>query len=370
AIVLMIRALTEAESIDPAKGLKEHYCKLILVSTLLWMHGARADWPMERQAMVIGMCSNPNPLPELRERPLPQPLLAWYELAELEAEISDNKIALAELRKRTKGGKGLLPMETLLAARLLQAATRRLDIDGFLEAMRVYPRAIDLGAKSIKDRKPEDVLNMPIGVIKPVEGKQWQEDRVRDPVRSAILLFVLAAVAQGRHDIYDAFRKSCLQAVGLNAIAAATFDLIDNPPYKGDDAIVSVAKIVHQMLGEDIFDAMDAFGATVVIVQLLFNHVLGETVAGPVVRYFNSVWQEIIVERTFSMRNPSATGPLILAAFDKGVTNTATLAHVALASEAAVKAHFSDDLRTLLHSIAEPTRKPVEYVDFSAKPKT
>jgi len=54
--------------------------------------------------------------------------------------------------------------------------------------------------------------------------------------------------------------------------------------------------------------------------------------------------------------------------FDKGVTDTATLAHVALAAEHAVKAYFSDELRSAIHRIAEPVRKPVDYIDFSTKP--
>jgi hypothetical protein len=115
AVSLMLRALEEAELIDPKAGLKEHYTILILTAAILWMRGGAADWPVERQAMVIGMCSNPDPLSEIKERPLPQRLLPWYELAELEADISDRQLALAALRQRTTKG-GLLPMETLLAA--------------------------------------------------------------------------------------------------------------------------------------------------------------------------------------------------------------------------------------------------------------
>ena len=123
ALALMLRALTEAEPIDPKAGLKEHYCVLILMTAILWMRGGARDWPVERQAMVIGMCSNPDPLPELKDRPLPQRLLPWYELAELEAGVSDSQLVLTALRQRTTKG-GLLAMETMLAAGLLRAAVR------------------------------------------------------------------------------------------------------------------------------------------------------------------------------------------------------------------------------------------------------
>jgi hypothetical protein len=371
AIALMVRALKEAEHIDPTAGLKEHYCKLILVAALLWMRGARADWPMERQAMVIGMCSNPDPPPEVQQRPLSQPQLAWYELAELEAETSDSTIALTELRRRTKSGKGLLPLELMLAGHLVEAATRRLDIDGFIDAMRVYPRAVDMAVQFFPQRVPEDILNMPLGMIKPLTVLQWQEPSLRETVRSAVLLFALAALAQGRRDVYDAFRKRCENTIGLSTTAQSLFHLIDDPPEKSSEAIASVAKVVHHMRDRKfLFDAQDLFAAVVVVVQLLSGHVLGEIVAKPVLVYFRLVWEDIMLKRTFSMRHPSATGPLVLAAFGKGATNVASLARVALAAEAAVKDHLSSTLRANLHRIAEPIRKPVDHIDFSVKSKS
>ena len=76
ALALMLRALTEAEAIDPKAGLKEHYCVLILGTAILWMRGNAPNWTVARQAMVIGMCSNPEPLPEFKDRPLPPRLVA------------------------------------------------------------------------------------------------------------------------------------------------------------------------------------------------------------------------------------------------------------------------------------------------------
>lgn len=360
AVALMARALSEAEGINPSNGLKEKYCILILVAAVLWMRGARTDWPAERQAMVIGMCSNPDPVPEIQDRPLPQPLLAWYELAELEADVSDRNLALSELRRRTKGGKGLLPLETMLAAQLLEAATRKLDVNGFLETMRVYPRAVDLTIKSAPDRRPDSILHMPSGVVRPIEGKQWQEPVVIEAVRSATLLFALAAISQNRRDVYDAFRKRCAQTDGMAAASEPIFSLIDNPGDTSRDAIEAVAKVVSHMRDDDfVFNAMDAFGATVVAIQLLASHTLGGTVAKPLLSYFRCIWQEIVTERAFSMRDPVSNGPSILAAFDKGETEIARLANVVLASAYAVRVRLSEDLRATIRGIAERSRRAV-----------
>lgn len=363
ALTLMLRALTEAEPIDPAKGLKEHYCVLILVTAILWMRGGAADWPVERQTMVIGMCSNPDPLAEIRDRPLPQRLLAWYELAELETEVSDHEDCLIALRERTKQG-GLLPMETMLAVSVLQAATRTVNVDRFLKTLHIYPRALEVAIKTIPGRKPEDVLKMPIGSIKPITVMQWREKTISEASVSAVLIFALMTVASGRRDAYDDLFDKVSKQSGLGQVVAPLFTMIAGPAEKRSDAIPAVADIVGQMVDPDfVFDAAEAFAATVHIVQVLAGHVLGETVAGAVLRYFEAEWKDILAKRTFSVRNPSAVGPFILAAFSKGISNMAKLANVVLASESAVRAHLSDELRTTVHRIAEPERKPVTYIE-------
>ncbi|WP_338831867.1 hypothetical protein [Bradyrhizobium sp. 27S5] len=367
AIMLMIRALGEAERIDPSKGLKEHYCVLVLLTAILWMRGARADWPLVRQAMVIGMCSNPDPPPELQARPLPQRQLVWYELAELEADVSNSTVALVELRKRTKNGNGLLPMEVSLAGSVLRAATRGLNIEGFLDAVRNYASAANYVGRLLRDRKPEDILNMPSGVVRPIAGKQWQEIAVQDAVRTATVVFVLSMASQGRRDLYDAFQALCRRTDGMSVVAASLFEFIDSPRTSAGDLVEATTEVVSQMLNPNfVFTATEAFGATVVIVQILAGHTLGEIVAKPVLGYFRILWREIIAERTFSMRNPSATAAFVLAAFDKGTTELAKLANVVLASEHAVRGRLSDELRAIVHRIAEPVREPVDYVNQGA----
>ena len=216
ALALMLRALTEAEPIDPKAGLKEHYCVLILMTAILWMRGGARDWPVERQAMVIGMCSNPDPLPELKDRPLPQRLLPWYELAELEAGVSDSQLVLTALRQRTTKG-GLLAMETMLAAGLLRAAVRTLNVDRFIEALAVYPRAVAVTATRPKPRL-EDILAMPIGLLKRVDATEWSDKSIKEATASAVLIFALTAVCSDRHDIFEDLRRRLLQIEGTRRL--------------------------------------------------------------------------------------------------------------------------------------------------------
>jgi hypothetical protein len=151
-----------------------------------------------------------------------------------------------------------------------------------------------------------------------------------------------------------------LQANGIGPSLAPLFDTISNPSDRRDDLVVVAASVLGLMLQPDfVFDAGEAFMATVYLTQLLNGHVLGETAAGPVLEYFVSVWRDILAKRSFSVRNLAATGPLILAAPSKGGSHKAKLAHLVLASEPAIRGHLSDELRTTIHAITQPKRTPL-----------
>jgi hypothetical protein len=328
------------------------------------MRGGAADWPVERQAMVIGMCSNPDPLPELKDRPLPQRLLSWYELAELEAEAGDGQVVLAALRQRTAKS-GLLTMETMLASRLLQAALRNLNVDRFIDALAIYPRAAVDGIASMK-RRDHDVFAMPTGLLKPIKAKEWGEEAIKEAASSAVLIFMITAACSGRFEIVDDLRRQLSHTNGLSLAIAPLFGTISEPSERRGDLIFITANILGRMLKPGfVFDAADAFMASVHLVQLLSGHVLGETAAGPVFQYFADVWRDILANRTFSVRNPAATAPFILAALSKGATSCAKLANLVLASEAAVRARLSDDLRARIRVVTEPKRTALNSLQAS-----
>jgi tetratricopeptide (TPR) repeat protein len=356
ALTLMLRALNEAEAFDPKAGLKEHYCALILMAAILWMRGAGSDWPLERQAMMIGMCSNPDPPPEIRERPLPQSLLPWYELAELEAESSSGQVVLAALRQRTRKG-GLLPMEQTLAVGVLRAAVRDLNTERFVEGLAIYPRAVVQSTSKPPERQLENVFAMPTGFLKSIAADEWKERSIREATTSAVLAFLLAAVCSGQSEVPVTLREQLRQNEALAASLTPLFDTISEPSENRDDIIIIVASVLGRMLRPDfVFDAAEAFMATVYFVQFLADDPLGEMAAGPVVRYFAHVWRDILTNRTFSVRNPVATGPFILSALSKGINNRARLANIVLASEFAVRAHLSDELRAKVRAMADSKR--------------
>lgn len=262
ALDLMRRALLEADDLDPSAGLKQAFVKRVHLAAILYMRGGAPDFPAARQARVYGMCSAPEPQEWFRTQRQTQPLFVWYQLAELEAEISQSRAVYTELRKRTASG-GLLPLETMLSSQLAEAAVRGLNVDQFLEALHTYPRAVVEGTRNLQALAGGDPFNMPTGNLAPIAPEEWKDAQISELTKDAVLSFLLTAAAKGRADVISELRDKIRAVPGLADMVAQLFRLVDNPSDAKTDIHVIIPSIVGRLLNGEIVVAND--------VLLLFN---------------------------------------------------------------------------------------------------
>jgi hypothetical protein len=357
ALDLMRRALLEADDLDPSAGLKQAYVKRIHLAAVLYMRGAAPDFPAPRQARVYGMCSDPEPQEWFRTQRQAQPLLVWYQLAELEAETSQIRVVHTELRRRTASG-GLLPLETMLTSRLAEAAARDLDVDRFLEALHTYPRAVVEGIRNLQRVAGGDPFNMPAGNLAPIASEEWKDAQLSESTKNAVLSFLLTAAAKGRADVIGELRDKVRAVAGLEDVVAQLFQIVDNPSDAKTDIHVIIASTVSRLLKGDIVDAKDVYHSSIFAIQFLQNSTLAPPAAGALMAYYEQLWPEILDKRTFSMRGPATNGPIILAALAKGDTAMQRMANMILATEAAARPALSDNLRDQIAKIAAKRTKP------------
>lgn len=350
ALDLMHRALLEADDLDPRAGLKQAFVKRIHIAAILYMRGAAPNFPAARQVRVYGMCSQPDPQEWIREQPQAQPTFVWYQLAELEAEISRGQLVLTELRKRTKSG-GLLPLEISLVSRIVNAAVRDLDVFRFMEALKTYPRAVIEGPRDFQ-RQGFDPFNMPMGSLAPVADGEWSDAEIAESTRNAALSFMLTCSAQGRVDVMADFRQKVMAVPGLARVLEDLFHVMDEPSDKRNDIYVIIPSIVGRLLKGEVLDTNDVFMSAIYALQFLERSVLAPPVAAALMTFYEQLWPEILEQRTFSMRGPGTNGPIILAAMRKGRTAMQRMASMVLATEAASKHSLARDLRDRLSKIA------------------
>jgi hypothetical protein len=302
--------------------------------------------------MVIGMCSDPNPKPEIQQRKIPQRLLAWYQLAELEADLTESENVLAELRQRT-ATTGLLLMEQTLTLRLARRAVRTLNVDRFIELLPFEGRAAEIGTQLMRQLDRDNAHAMPQGKLSPVTMAEWIEPRFTQFGTDGILIFATAAVCADRPDALARLRASLARIDGLPASVAVLFSLLDEPARTDESLHSGVASTLGRMLQPGhVFGAPDAFAATVYLFCLLRRHELGDVAAVKIYTYFSDAWRNILAHRRFSVRTPAATESAILGSLTQGGPYIQRLARLILACESGVATRLPDNLRATIQQSA------------------
>ena len=348
----------EADDLDPRAGLKESFIKRVHVAAIVYMRGAAVDFPADRQAMVVGMCSTPDPDELFRTLPQPQSVLVWYQLAELEAEVSQGHEVLLELRKRTGSG-ALLPMETTLVTRVAGAAIRYLDVDSFLEALKTFPRAaVERFSKMREWSDTGDIFNQPRGHLEPIAESEWKDDKIARATKSAVLSFMLVCGARGQRHVLDDFCIKIRRVPGLSQQIDPLLRLVDEPSREENDGHVNISSIVGRLFKAEEFDANDAFLSSAYIIQFIEGSPFSLIISQAMMSFYEVSWPEILEKRAFSMRSPSTNGPYILEAMNKGDTAIQRMANMVLASEAAAKRNLSTAIRERIARIAAKRATP------------
>ena len=151
AITQLSETLGSLININPESTLYAAYCHRVIRHTVLW-----AQSRIERQDVRIGgnpilvepgTCSNPDPLPAIRELPLAHIDVVWYMLAEIEVVTGLDTGILAGFEYRLEDGQ-IPVLECSLRLKAIQADIDRLDAVGFSNHFTSY---LETSAYMLKD---------------------------------------------------------------------------------------------------------------------------------------------------------------------------------------------------------------------------
>ena len=109
ALVRLSEALEALTDVNPDSTLCAAYCHRVVRHTVLWaqsrIEGSDIRIGGQPIQLKAGTCSNPDPLPAVRDLPLGHSDVAWYLLAEVEAVTGLDKGILVTLENRLVEGR-------------------------------------------------------------------------------------------------------------------------------------------------------------------------------------------------------------------------------------------------------------------------
>ena len=142
ALVRFSEAMDALSKVNPESTLSAAYCHRVIRHAVLWaqsrVEGMRIRIGGQPIRMEPGTCSNPDPLPAVKELPLSHIDVAWYLLAEIEAVSGLDAGILEALEDRLEQQGGIPMLECSLRLKALQADIDKLDAESFASHFSSY----------------------------------------------------------------------------------------------------------------------------------------------------------------------------------------------------------------------------------------
>jgi hypothetical protein len=337
-------------AIDPESSLRAAYLHRVVRHAVLWAKSTIAPtliWSSgEAIGMLPGSCSNPDPLPSIKELPLGALDLAWYMLAETEIAAKLNEGIADGLYSRLTGGK-IPMMEVGLRMRAIQSAIETSDSVCFARSFRSYLEGLTfLAAESASLKENFDPANPPRGEIPECD---LTCTAVEEAASDAILAFGMRAVHAGHKGKMSELQSALRDAFGqpypgsalfsaeepaspnLNRVIEAILRRLDDPRH--------IEPLDFWMIGLRFFERTNQSG---------FRRDLAPSLAW----WFRAGWERIVRDETFALTRPLRTVPPINAVLANPNNDRAFIAALLLAASEAVGSPLPEAYAESLRAIA------------------
>ena len=202
ALTRLAEAVEALANINPEATLRAAYCHRVIRHTVLWTQsritGRAVQIGGRPIAMEAGTCSNPDPLPAIRELPLGHIDVAWYMLAETESAAGLDVGITATLDARL--AQGPIPMtEVNLRTQTIQTDIARLDTDGFAAHFTKYVESMVYLSKEVaRPRVPFDPVAPARGQIPELVKKEPFDPVVEQVAKDALLAYGICSALADR----------------------------------------------------------------------------------------------------------------------------------------------------------------------------
>ena len=349
-----VEALTE---VDPESTLPAAYCHRIIRHTVLWMQSRTkgSDVKLEGQSftMEAGTCSNPNPLPAIRDHPLGHIDFIWYMLAEMEIAAGIDLGIVASLENRLKEG-SIPVMEVQLRMEMIQADIDRLDAAGFAAHFTPYVETfVYLKKERVRLHKEFDPLSPERGQVPPLV-KQVPFDPVAEQVaKDAILAYgIRSALARRAESMPELETALNVQTSGPFP-GQFVFHHQNRKPDSLNELDQIALTIINNLLRREYVEPKEFWMAGARFFEWINHSDFKRLLTTHLAAWQKCGWRQILKTESFQLSRPRQTVPQIEEILTKSTDDQTFVAKLLLATSEALDVSLSAADRDTLQTMAE-----------------
>lgn len=303
-VVLMLSAIGALDLVDANGSDIEAYCHRVVRHAALWLYceikapGGANDLGL---AFVPGMCSNPDPLPAVRELPLGDIDMAYYLMAQADTFLDRPTGIQAEVYGRLKRGP-ILAQE--ISFQIRKTELLFIDHNGadFLATLPIAIGAAESIARTAGDY--EDLSNPLRGTIQPAVLDDTAEDDSLGMAVDLVLAFCLRAAVDGELACIDTVVQGGLASAHLAGLHD-TLRAIQQGVPTISTLEIGLANALHLMRRDDNLAPDQLLMAQIWAVLFSKSSRSGPWVRDAVLDWIFAAWEEMCGKSRFRLRQPA-----------------------------------------------------------------
>ena len=355
-------ALSALGDVNPNTSLRSAYCHRVIRHAVLWaqsrIEGRDVQIEGEPIGMLAGTCSNPDPLPAIRDLPLGPIDLAWYILAEAETAAGLDVGIANRLNDRLTLGP--IPfMESGLRARKMQTDIDNLDAGGFPAHLTSYVEgATYLLKEAGRLKNTFDPLAPERGQVPALVVCAPFDPLTEHVASDAILAYAICAALADRRGAILELEAALESSFTTDFPGSLVFDHWNGGPTSLAQLDKTVANIIKALLRSEHVGPYNFWEAGLRFFEWINQSNFKPLLTRHLADWQRAGWKRIVTTESFRLSRPRQTVPTIEAALEMPTDDRRFVASLLLASSEAVGSPLGVAYRDSLRAMAEEAEPP------------
>lgn len=346
------QALDELPTLDPESSLNAAYCHRIIGHSVLWLMRETRDEALDVELADLppGSCSNPDPIEGIRSVPRAPLDISWYMLADAALDLGQPDLFLGLYDRLTAGP--IIGLEAERQYRLAKFVVSQGFGKVLPEALKSYGSALAyLEARSV-EVTPGDIANPNRGSPRLYALDGSEPEPAKRGASDLILSYGILRAIDGDREALRKARKDLDSNAwaSVRGLAKLMIGAEGDARWLTEYTATTIAEVAEAS-GLPV-DPVVALRATVRFAIWASRSKFRDQLAGPIGDWASAMWQKIIDEHRFRLRNPAETSGQIATAAASGGDPLGRAARIALAADAAVPMIVPDGVRLALADLA------------------
>lgn len=363
ALLRLSETIEALAGVDPEATLRTAYCHRVIRHTVLWARSriTGRDSQIDEQPifMEAGTCSNPDPLPAIRDLPFVHIDVTWYMLAEAEVAAGLDVGITAMLDDKL--GQGPIPvMEATLRTQVIQIDIARLYASGFAAHFTKYVEStMYIVKENDRLRATFDPLAPERGQVPTLDKNGPFDSEAEQVAKNVILAYGVCSALEAQSQAMVELESALDSLFPGPFPGQSVFDQWNEKSALPTELDRTVIALIKMLLQSEHLRPSDFLNAGLWFFDWINRSNFKLSLIPRLAAWQRAGWQRIVTTEAFRLSSPRRTAPPIEEVLTITADDRSFVARLLLVASEAVGSPLSPASRDHLEAIAGGTELPL-----------